>query len=363
MEKYCLSLLCRAEGLRISETAALLRRFESAEKIWGASAGDLQRAGLNEAAAANLVRQRAKKDPRELAEFCEKENVAIVAYYDKNYPKLLLNTGHAPLTLVVNGSLPAGEDKIAIVGSRKASAYGVSAAKQVAADLSRAGFAIVSGGAKGVDTAAHQGALAENGRTVAVFGCGIDICYPKENKKLYEAIVGEGGALVTEYLPGDPPAPWRFPARNRIISGLSKGVLVVEAGKKSGSLITADFAAEKGREVYCVPGSIYSPGSAGVHNLIKEGAKLADQPEDIIADLGGLFAASLRPVVQPEFPEGNAKKIYDNLIAGKNYSLDEIIEMTGLSPAETAFSLLEMEISGRVEVNAGIYRRVERGGR
>jgi DNA processing protein len=351
------------EGLRISETAALLRRFESAEKIWGASAGDLRAAGLNEAAAGNLLRQRAKKDPEKLAEFCEKENVSLVAYYDKNYPRLLLDTGHAPLVLFVKGSLPAGDDKVAIVGSRKASAYGISAAKQFAADLARAGFAIVSGGAKGVDTAAHQGALAENGRTVAVFGCGIDICYPKENKKLYEAIVASGGALTTEYLQGDPPAPWRFPARNRIISGLCKGVLVVEASKKSGSLITADFAAEKGREVYCVPGSIYSPGSAGVHNLIKQGAKLSDRPEDIAADLGGLFAAPHKPPAQPEWPEGNAKKIYENLLVGKNYSLDEIIETTGLSPAETAFSLLEMEISGRVEANAGVYRRVERGGR
>jgi DNA processing protein len=322
----------------------------------------LRAAGLNGASADNLVWQRGKNDPRKIAEFCAKENVSVVAYYDKNYPRRLLDTGHAPLVLFVKGHLPAEDDKIAIVGSRKASAYGISAAKQFAADLSRAGFVIVSGGARGVDTAAHQGALAENGRTVAVFGCGIDVCYPKENKKLYEAIVAGGGALATEYLPGDPPAGWRFPARNRIISGLCQGVLVVEASKKSGSLITADFAAEKGREVYCVPGSIYSSGSTGVHNLIKQGAKLADCPEDIIADLGGLFAPPPRAAARPECPAGNAKKIHDSLIAGKNYSVDEIIEITGLSPAEIAFSLLEMEISGQIEADAGVYRRVERSG-
>ncbi|MDR3348052.1 MAG: DNA-processing protein DprA [Acidaminococcales bacterium] len=348
----------------MGEMAALLKRFGSAALIWGTSSRDLRAAGLHEDAADNLVRQRGKKDPLKLAEFCQKENVSITAYYEKNYPRRLLETGHAPLALFVKGRLPADEDKIAIVGSRKASAYAIAAAKQFAADLSRAGFVIVSGGARGADTSAHQGALAENGRTVAVFGCGIDVCYPKENKKLYEAIVAGGGALVTEYLPGDPPAGWRFPARNRIISGLCEGVLVVEASKKSGSLITADFAAEKGREVYCVPGSIYSPGSAGVHNLIKQGAKLADCPEDIIADLGRLFVSSSRTAaVRPEELTGNAKKIHDSLLSGKNYSVDEIIETTGLDPAETAFSLLEMEISGRIEANAGMYRRIERGGR
>ena len=340
--------------------------MSSAQSIWHASEKDFLAVGVSPKIAKKIVdgRKKIKFDAQALADFCEKQNINILIHSDKNYPEQLKNICKPPLAIFVKGHLPDRQDVIAIVGSRKASSYGLSIAKEFAADLAKAGYLIVSGGAKGIDTAAHNGTLSVHGHTVAVLGCGIDVVYPAENKKLFEQIIYENGALVSEFLPGEPPIDWHFPIRNRIISGIAKGVLVVEAHKKSGSLITAKFSVDENREVYCVPGSIYSAGSIGVHNLIKEGAMLVDSPEDIIDDLSTLFRQK-ELIFDKKFDNNNlpddlgddAKTVYECMIGGKQYSAEEIIMICGIEPARVSFSLLELEMAGWLAVDAGIYQK------
>ncbi len=363
MERYCLALLCNMEGVGLFKTAELLKRFDSAEDIWRADFDRLEKAaGSDRQLAVSIAVGRKKMMPEQLAQVCQKKNFRIITYADKDYPEALLNTGRAPLALFICGFLPAG-DKIAMVGSRKASPYGIAAAKQFAADLSRRAVTVVSGGAKGIDTAAHKGALESGCATVAVFGCGLDIAYPYENKKLFKEIVETGGALLSEYLPGAEPAPWRFPARNRIISGLSKGVLVVEANKKSGSLITANFALESGREVYCLPGSIYSAGSIGGHNLIKQGARLVDRPEDILEDLGRLpfGAGGEQRKCEIQMPAGDAGKILRLFVDGQAACVEELADKSGLAPDKVNCALLELELTGWIKAMEGRYLLQQRG--
>ena len=217
---------------------------------------------------------------------------------DPLYPRNLLNIYDYPPFLYVKGSLCPEEICVAIVGSRLASAYGRYVTEKLSRELALKGITIVSGLARGIDAAAHRGALAGKGRTIAVLGCGLDIVYPPENEEL-AADIAAHGALVTEFPFGTPPNAPNFPARNRIISGISLGVVVVEAGEKSGSLITARIAAEQGRSVFAVPGAIESAGSRGTNRLIKQGAKLIENVEDILEEI--LPQAGLPPVV-PERP-------------------------------------------------------------
>ena len=216
---------------------------------------------------------------------CESQNIRILTYQDVSYPKNLKQIYDPPIILYVKGTIfPEDETALAIVGSRHASPYGMRVAHRFAYELSECGMTIVSGLARGVDAEAHRGTLDARGRTIAVLGCGVDVVYPKENKKLYEQIA-ESGALISEFPLGAPPMAYHFPRRNRIIAGLSLGVLVVEAHSRSGSLITASFSAEEGREVYAVPGPIDSLNSKGTNRLIQEGAKMVLGSQDIIEDL------------------------------------------------------------------------------
>ncbi|MGD0233357.1 MAG: DNA-processing protein DprA [Syntrophorhabdales bacterium] len=210
-----------------------------------------------------------------------KMDVEIVSIRDNLYPPQLKRIPDPPLVLYSKGPLSLHDQMMAIVGSRKATYEGLNLAERIAETLSSLGITVVSGFARGVDSSAHRGALKGRGKTVAVFGCGIDICYPAENRHLYGEVAG-GGLLLTEYAPGDPPLAHHFPARNRIIAGLSKGVLVIEASSKSGSLITARLALEYGREVLAVPGRVFDEEYKGANNLIKQGAKLVEGMEDIL---------------------------------------------------------------------------------
>lgn len=214
----------------------------------------------------------------------QKLNVNILGYTDSSYPELLQPIPDAPVVLYVKGELPPMVAPIAIVGSRNASMYGITMARQFGAQLAEYGFTVISGLARGIDTAAHQGTLSAMGKTVAILGCGLDHMYPAENAKLAEDIA-QHGAVISEFPLTMPPLPHNFPRRNRIISGMSLGVIVVEAALKSGALITADFALEQGREVYAIPGKIDYAGSAGVNRLIKQGAKLVTSVADIIEDI------------------------------------------------------------------------------
>jgi DNA processing protein len=252
----------------------------------------------------------------------------------------------APPELWVRGLLDALQGPlVAIVGARAASQSAREVASSLAFDLVRRGMTVVSGMARGVDAAAHRGALEAGGRTVAVLGCGVDVVYPTEHRELAAAIAG-AGALVSELPPGTPPLPHHFPLRNRIISGLSRAVVVVEAGEKSGSLITARCALEQGREVMAVPGSTLSGRNRGSHALLKDGAKLVEGVDDILEELGSAPSASAAVVDdKPLLHNG----LFLDLRRGDSYGLEELAEMTGLSVSDLLPRLLELELGGRIE--------------
>ncbi len=229
---------------------------------------------------------------------------------------------------------------VAIVGARAASPYGLSVAERLAADLAAAGLVVVSGMARGVDSAAHRGALDASGATVAVLGSGIDVIYPPEHAPLADAIAATG-LLVSELVPGTPPLPIFFPLRNRIISGLSRAVVVIEAGERSGSLITARMALEQGRDVLAVPGNVLSGRNRGAHGLLRDGAKIVESADDILEELGmGALA--------PSAPSPMADPILACLVPGEPSDLDEISERTGLSATRLLARLFELELQGAV---------------
>ncbi len=227
----------------------------------------------------------------------------IVTFSDPRYPANLRETHDPPPYLYVKGRLVEGDKvSVAVVGSRKATQYGRQLTKKISGDIAAKGITVVSGGARGIDTEAHKGAIAAGGRTIAVLGCGIDVVYPPENESLFKA-VAESGAVVTEFPMGTPPDAANFPQRNRIISGISMGVVVMEAADDSGSLITASCSLDQGREVYAVPGSVDSPTSRGTNSLIKKGAKLVEGPEDILVDLFPYMKGYLRELDLYRKPE------------------------------------------------------------
>lgn len=231
------------------------------------------------------LREAATRDLRRAIAAMEAHHIRLILQHDPLYPAPLNSIPDPPLYLFVRGTCAPGDDSaVAIVGTRHATEYGRGVAQKLAAELTQRGITVVSGLARGVDTAAHRGALEAGGRTFAVCGCGLDIVYPSDNRELM-AQVAAHGACFSEFAPTVHPEAWHFPARNRIISGLSLGVVVVEAGDKSGALITADFAMEQGREVFAVPGNIYKPQCRGTHGLIKQGATLVDSVDDIITAL------------------------------------------------------------------------------
>ncbi len=292
-----------------------------------------------------------------------KAGIKIVTYLDDLYPAKLQNIYDRPVFLYVKGTLMKDEINIAMVGSRQASTYGKYTTERISRELAIKGVTIVSGLARGIDAAAHRGALTAQGRTIAIMGSGLDVIYPPENKKLYAEIV-QSGAVISEYPPGTPPLASNFPARNRIISGMSYGVVVVEAGEKSGSLITARLALEHGREVFAVPGSIDSAGARGTNKLIKQGAKLIENIDDILEDIFPQIEKSTLPsatsfdraaAIEPPITVklSAIEQIIIDLISTNNLQVDEIIAATGLSPAEALSSLMSLELKGIIKQHPG----------
>jgi DNA processing protein len=227
----------------------------------------------------------------------ERLDIKVVTLADDSYPHNLRSLPDCPPALFLRGTL-ANDDRfsVAIVGSRRATSYGLMIAEQFSTELVNRGLTVVSGGARGIDTRAHRGALEAGGRTVAFVGCGLDVSYPAENRSLYQKMIESGqGAVLSEFVPGTTPEPWRFPARNRLISGMSLGVIVIESPVDSGAMITATDASAQGREVFAVPGPIGSGRSSGCHKLIQEGARLIETPEDIFLELGLLPMHMDRP--------------------------------------------------------------------
>ncbi len=295
MERYYQAALTMVPGLGNSRLNSLVAFFGSARQAWMAPRRDLFLCGcLDEAIGNNLLDLREKIDMHKMAATWEKKGIGVVCAADADFPDRLRRIFDPPQVLYYRGRLPQDELLIGIVGARRASAYGRNAAKALAAGVVAGGAGVVSGAARGIDSAAHEGALEAGGYTVAVLGCGVDVVYPPENGKLL-ARIAEQGAIVSEYWPGGEPLPHHFPVRNRIISGLSHGVTVVEAAEKSGSLITADWALEQGRDVFAVPGSIFSATSAGANRLLKQGAKPVTTAADILEEYGLARAADTRP--------------------------------------------------------------------
>ena len=329
----------------------LLARFDPPESARETDAGFLSALLSIRRDEAAAVRDPAAVSPlmRQIASLGEE----AIVLGDADYPPRLASICDPPLAIFVRGRRElARADSIAVVGSRRASPYGENAARRLASALSSRGIAVVSGMARGVDAAAHRAALGSPGGTVAVLGTGIDRTYPPEHRELRDAIAA-GELLVTEFPPGAPPRREHFPIRNRIIAGLSLGVVVIEAGEKSGSLITARLAAEEGREVFAVPGSIFSRNSIGAHRLIQDGAKLAGSVEDILEEIGTL-AVGARPAEPPREPmEPELARVLDALSTDEGIAMDVAAAQLGVGIEWLAPRLLALELAGEVRALPG----------
>lgn len=275
--------------------------------------------------------------------WCSKNGAQVIGRWSSSYPECLKRLEDPPPVIFLWGEGNFDEKNIAVVGTRKPTNYGREICERISADLSRAGLWIVSGLARGLDSIAHRAALEAGGKTIAVLGSGFQKIYPPENQGLAQKII-QNGCLISEFPPDTPPKHWHFPSRNRIIAGLSRGVLVVEAGEGSGALITCDFALDLGIEVYAVPGSVLSPSSKGCHQLIKEGAKLVENAEDILQDFGlTLFPEEKREEnLTPEETE------ILEILSSEPFPLEEILKKVNFSPGSVLAALSLLEVKGLV---------------
>lgn len=324
----------------------LLEHFGSLEQAWTVDARRL-RAALTERAVESFASIRHELDVNLLMEQLERDNISVLTLADESYPRLLREIPAPPPVLFYRGTLvPEDESAVAVVGTRKVTPYGRAMAEALGAGLAQAGVTVVSGLALGVDGIAHQAALNAGGRTIAVLGGGLNHLYPYQHKKL-AAQIEASGAVLSDYAPNRKPDGPQFPARNRIISGLSVGVVVVEAAERSGALITVDFAADQGRDVFAVPGPVGALRSAGCNKLLREGARLVRSADDILADLQ--FAGTPPGVaVQQALPLGESERRILSLLTSEPQHIDEICELAALSSPETGAHLLTMELQGLV---------------
>jgi DNA processing protein len=333
----------------------LIQHFGDIEAVFAASEADLNATGLSRQALAGIMNP--DWPAVEAAQvWADVPGRQILTYADPEYPSLLRQISDPPLVLYCEGDTALlSRQALAIVGSRSATPTGTETAHAFAAQLARLGFVVCSGLALGIDAAAHRGCLAAAGGTIAVVGTGLDRVYPARHSEL-AAQIRSRGVLISEFPLGTPPLGRHFPQRNRIISGLSRGVLVVEAGVQSGSLITAHQALEQGREVFAIPGSIHSPNSKGCHHLLREGAKLVDSVSDILEELGGGWqpGADMAAPAEPE-PLAELDAEYQQLLAAIDLtptSVEHIVERSGLTPDVVCSMLLMLELQNLVHITA-----------
>lgn len=278
--------LSRIDNLTPKKILDLLNKFGEPKLIFNKTKEELISSGIKEKDAIEILKEKYKKNLDKYLEYMHKNKIQTITIKDKDYPQNLKQIYDAPIVLYLKGNRKLLNEKfIAMVGCRLCTSYGASTAKKIAYDLSLNNINIISGLARGIDKYSHIGCLNAKGKTIGVLGCGLDRIYPDENKKLAEEIINNNGAIISEYVIGTKPLAKNFPRRNRIISGISDGVVVVEAKEKSGTLITVDFALEQGKELYVVPGNINSQNSYGTNELIKQGAKVLTKAEDILEDL------------------------------------------------------------------------------
>jgi DNA processing protein len=359
-------ILYHAPGVGAITFLRLIAQFGDVREILQASTGRLQASGLPPEAVAYLKQPVRQQIDRDLAWLDQPRN-RLITCLDPDYPPLLLQIPDSPPLLYIHGNVDILSSlQLAIVGSRNPTVFGRRTATEFSGCLALAGLTITSGLAVGIDTASHMGALEVGKPTIAVMGTGLDRVYPADNRDLAHKIA-ERGALVSEFPIGTPPRPENFPRRNRIISGLSLGTLVVEAATRSGSLISARCATEQGREVFAIPGSIHNPLSRGCHALIRQGAKLVETAQDILDELGTLAAATpvtarcsdaVTPDQSTELPAD-----YLQLLDSMGYSqtsVDMLVETSGLTPAIVSSMLLQLELKGFIaSCQGGLYIRLK----
>jgi DNA processing protein len=322
--------------------------FGSLEKAWKASPGELKQAGLDSVALRAISQWHDSIDPDAETAKLERLGIQVLTCNDPAYPRRLKEIYDFPPVLYMRGALRPEDDWcLAVVGTRRATVYGKQITEEITADLTRSKITIVSGLAKGIDTIAHRTALEAGGRTIAVFACGLDIVYPAENEKLARDIM-EHGALLSEYPLGTRPRAENFPRRNRILSGLSLGVLVTEAGEDSGAMITAHMALEQNREVFAIPGSILSPASRGTNRLIQEGAKLVREYVDILEELN-LTTVARQIEMREILPESETESVLLKQLSAEPSHIDEVCRRSGLPAATVSGTLAMMELKGLVK--------------
>jgi DNA processing protein len=352
----------------------LLERFGSAEAVFGARRGELELLRLRPETVESIIRKEFHEKAAEELDTLREMGGDVLVLDDGTYPQLLRETADPPIVLYVKGAWQECLEApcVAMVGSRRSSTYGQNTAEMLAKDLAGRGVTVVSGFARGIDGAAHRGALAGGGRTVAVLGTGLDMIYPKEHNKLAEEILAGGGALVTQFPLGTPPLKDNFPYRNRIISGLSLGVLVVEATDRSGSLITARLAMEQNREVFAVPGNITSANSYGSNFLIKSaGAKLVQQWQDVVAEFPREIAAAILPPplnkesknengdlprqaeLRPADLDAVQQQVWKLLTPDAATHIDALLEQSGLAITDVTSALVAMEMRDLIRALPG----------
>ena len=354
--------LNRLKGFGPKTILGLLERFETPQHIFNSSTAELKHAGLT-STAIDQIRNSDQQVDEDINWLEAHPRHHIITLRDPRYPSLLKELNDPPVVLYVNGDPDLlAMPQLAVVGSRSATPGGLDIAREFSHSLAEAGLVITSGLALGIDAAAHEGALEATGKTIAVLGTGPDRIYPARHLKLAEQIV-DSGTIVTEFVPGITPRKENFPRRNRVISGLALGTLVVEAAKQSGSLITARFAMEQGKEVFAIPGSIRNPQVKGTHALIREGAKLVESVDDIIEDLGPLFATLFSDQTTEESEaqtgtgsdesfKGEQKLIMESL-GYDPVSVNEVVERSGLTASEVSSILLALELEGHISSQVG----------
>ena len=357
MERIYQAMLLMAPGIGSLKLKKLVDYFGDAQTVWGLKQNALLDSRILSAKEIDgLVLLRERTDADDTLKRWTQQEVCICSLDDKDYPALLRNIFEPPPLLFYRGHIHGDSLYLAVVGSRRSSPYGRNVAHSFSEKLARSGVTIVSGAAKGIDAAAHEGALAAGSGTVAVLGCGVDIAYPAENAYLLDHIISTG-CVISEYPPGTPPTPGQFPARNRIVAGMSVGVLVVEAADKSGALITADFALNENREVYAVPGSVFSNVSRGTHRLIQQGARLVASAEDLLDELG-LSTPSPNGIVQEALGVAS-KNVLKEISYEGTVVLDELVMRLKMEASQLAVILLQLELAGYVVKNSGAgYSRI-----
>jgi DNA processing protein len=355
--KYLISFT-RIAGIGRVKISQLRSYFGTLEDAWKATSGELSKAGIDSKTVTSITNSRSKIHPEAEIEILDKFKVTVIESDSPSFPARLKEIYDCPPLIYVRGNLlPEDECCLAVVGTRRASIYGRQVTEELVADLVRNNITIVSGLAKGIDSIAHRTALDVQGRTIAVFASGLDIAYPAENAKLAREIM-ENGALISEYPLGIKPKADNFPRRNRILSGLSLGVLVIEAGERSGALITADLALSQNREVFAVPGSIFSPVSKGTNKLLQQGAKLVQSNIDVLEELN-LAMVAQQLEMKDLLPMDSTESLLLKNISAEPIHINEICRQSGLTSAIVNSTLTMMELKGLIKQIGGMnYIRV-----